>query len=170
MGGPQTACPPLSDAHTLPAPPSAMHAMPAVAMHPSGEAFVGQSMDNSLQVYWAGDRVRRGWGGRGGEEEGGRQLRGPVSLTSRVTGLPAPPLQVGLNRKKKFTGHITAGFACRPAFSPNGQVLAMGGAGRHSRPTARYLQWGGQAGILAQLPGLQSYLQWGQELSDPVPL
>ena len=39
-------------------PRAAMHAMPAVALHPSGEAFVGQSMDNSLQVYFAGDRVR----------------------------------------------------------------------------------------------------------------
>jgi pre-mRNA-processing factor 17 len=33
---------------------------------------------------------------------------------------------VGINRKKRFTGHITAGYACQLAFSPNGQYLASG--------------------------------------------
>jgi pre-mRNA-processing factor 17 len=66
-----------------------MHAVPTVTMHPSGECFAGQSMDNSVVVYSAGDRV-------------------------------------SLNRKKHFTGHVTAGYACQLAFSPDGRHLASG--------------------------------------------
>lgn len=31
-----------------------------------------------------------------------------------------------LNRKKRFTGHLVAGFACQTAFSPDGQFLTSG--------------------------------------------
>lgn len=36
-----------------------------------------------------------------------------------------------LNRKKRFTGHTNAGYACQLSFAPNGQYLASGdGAGK----------------------------------------
>jgi pre-mRNA-processing factor 17 len=39
--------------------------------------------------------------------------------------------KVVMNRKKKFTGHINAGYACQLSFSPNGKYLASGdGQGR----------------------------------------
>jgi pre-mRNA-processing factor 17 len=66
-----------------------LHAIPAVALHPSGAFFVGQSMDNTLVVYACGDKV------------------------GRVV-------------KKTFKGHVTAGFACQPAISPDGHFLASG--------------------------------------------
>jgi pre-mRNA-processing factor 17 len=34
--------------------------------------------------------------------------------------------RVALNRKKRFTGHVTAGFACQIDFAPNGQFIASG--------------------------------------------
>jgi pre-mRNA-processing factor 17 len=68
-----------------------MAAIPAVAVHPGGESFVGQSMDNQLVTYWA--TAERG---------------------------------VSQNRKKTFRGHVVAGFACQPAFSPNGAILSSG--------------------------------------------
>ena len=37
-----------------------------------------------------------------------------------------PDRGVSQNRKKTFKGHIVAGFACQPAFSPNGGLLASG--------------------------------------------
>jgi len=67
----------------------AMHAIPTVTMHPSGECFAGQSMDNNIVVYSAGDRV-------------------------------------SLNRKKHFAGHVTAGYACQIAFSPDGRHITSG--------------------------------------------
>jgi len=66
-----------------------MHVINAVSLHPSGQFFVGQSMDNSLQVYACGDKIGR------------------VS-------------------KKIFKGHITAGYACQPSFSPDGHFLSSG--------------------------------------------
>lgn len=66
-----------------------MHAIATAAIHPSGEAWAGQSMDNNVVVYWAGERC-------------------------------------GLNRKKRFTGHVVAGFACQVNFSPSGQYLVSG--------------------------------------------
>ncbi|KAJ2378239.1 hypothetical protein IW150_000926 [Coemansia sp. RSA 2607] len=32
------------------------------------------------------------------------------------------------NRRKEFTGHLSAGFACHPSFSPNGRILTSGDA------------------------------------------
>ncbi len=49
-----------------------MHAIPAVAMHPDGENFVGQSMDNTLVVYHA-ERVS---GSVSGVYVGARELTG----------------------------------------------------------------------------------------------
>jgi pre-mRNA-processing factor 17 len=66
-----------------------MHAVPAVAMHPSNTCFVAQSMDNTLLGYTCGEKV------------------------SRLT-------------KKTFTGHVNAGFACVPSFSPDGRFLVSG--------------------------------------------
>jgi pre-mRNA-processing factor 17 len=31
-----------------------------------------------------------------------------------------------MNRKKKFKGHVSAGYACQLTFSPDGQFLASG--------------------------------------------
>ena len=31
-----------------------------------------------------------------------------------------------LNRKKRFVGHMVAGYACQPCFSPDSQFLASG--------------------------------------------
>jgi pre-mRNA-processing factor 17 len=66
-----------------------MHVINAVSLHPSGQFFVGQSMDNTLQVYACGEKIGR------------------VS-------------------KKVFKGHITAGYACQPSFSPDGHFLSSG--------------------------------------------
>ncbi|KAJ2784029.1 hypothetical protein H4R18_001342 [Coemansia javaensis] len=68
-----------------------MHSVPAVALHPSQKWFVGQSMDNRIVVYSAGERIKP-------------------------------------HRRKEFAGHLTAGFACQPAFSPDGRVLVSGDA------------------------------------------
>jgi hypothetical protein len=34
------------------------HSVPSVTLHPSGEYFVGQSMDNSLVTYQCGEKVK----------------------------------------------------------------------------------------------------------------
>lgn len=36
-----------------------MHSIPALTLHPSGAAIAGQSMDNKIVVYSAGDKVRQ---------------------------------------------------------------------------------------------------------------
>ncbi|KAJ2476511.1 hypothetical protein EV174_004906 [Coemansia sp. RSA 2320] len=66
-----------------------MHSVPAVALHPSEKWFVGQSMDNRLVVYSAGERIKP-------------------------------------HKRKEFSGHLTAGFACQPSFSPDGRFLTSG--------------------------------------------
>lgn len=68
-----------------------MQSLPAVAMHPKGKFFVGQSLDNKIVVY----DVKNGF--------------------KNV-------------RKKKFVGHLNAGFACGIDFSPDGQFLCSGDA------------------------------------------
>jgi pre-mRNA-processing factor 17 len=67
-----------------------MQAIPSVTPHPSGEFIACQSMDNSIQVYFAGERG------------------------------------VSLNRKKRFAGHVTAGYACQIGISPDGHHIASG--------------------------------------------
>lgn len=69
-----------------------MHSMPSMAMHPSLQFIVAQSLDNTICVLQAGNRF-------------------------------------ALQRKKKFSGHQVAGYACEPAVSPDGQYL-MSGDGR----------------------------------------
>lgn len=66
-----------------------MHSIPALAVHPNGKWFVGQSLDNQIVCYSTSDRFR-------------------------------------LNRKKTFSGHITAGYACQLGFSPDGHFLYSG--------------------------------------------
>ncbi|KAJ2743633.1 hypothetical protein GGI20_003605 [Coemansia sp. BCRC 34301] len=66
-----------------------MHSVPAVALHPSQKWFVGQSMDNRIVVYSAGERIKP-------------------------------------HKRKEFSGHLTAGFACQPSFSPDGKLLTSG--------------------------------------------
>ena len=68
-----------------------LHSVPSVAMHPSGQYFVGNAQDNQALVFACGDRVK-------------------------------------LNRRKRFHGHSTAGFACGLTFSPDGQYLCSGDA------------------------------------------
>ncbi|KAJ2359291.1 hypothetical protein IWW50_000013 [Coemansia erecta] len=69
----------------------AMHSVPAVALHPNEKWLAGQSMDNRIVVYSAGERIKP-------------------------------------HRRKQFSGHLTAGFACQPAFAPDGRLLASGDA------------------------------------------
>ncbi|KAJ1896183.1 hypothetical protein LPJ66_004146 [Kickxella alabastrina] len=66
-----------------------MHSVPAVALHPNQKWLVGQSMDNRVVVYSAGDRIKP-------------------------------------HKRKEFSGHLTAGFACQPSFSPDGKFLTSG--------------------------------------------
>ena len=66
-----------------------MHSMPCLAMHPSYNFFVGQSLDNHICVFQAGNRFT-------------------------------------IQKKKKFSGHQVAGYACEPGFSPDGQFLMSG--------------------------------------------
>mmetsp|Transcript_20330 Transcript_20330/g.38024 ORF Transcript_20330/g.38024 Transcript_20330/m.38024 type:complete len:611 (+) Transcript_20330:2-1834(+) len=66
-----------------------MHSMPCLVMHPSHQYFVGQSLDNTICVFQAGNRF-------------------------------------ALQKKKKFSGHQVAGYACEPGFSPDGQYLVSG--------------------------------------------
>lgn len=66
-----------------------MHSIPALAVHPNGKWFVGQSLDNQIVCYSTSDRFR-------------------------------------MNRKKTFTGHTTAGYACQLGFSPDGHFLYSG--------------------------------------------
>jgi len=68
-----------------------MHSMPAIAVHPDGNWFVGQSLDNQILVYSTRDRFR-------------------------------------LNKKKRFIGHLTAGYACQIDFSPDGHWIMSGDA------------------------------------------
>lgn len=64
--------------------------MPYVALHPCGDFFAGQSLDNTIYIY---------------------QLRGGKFRELK---------------KKKFTGHLTAGYACQLGFSPDGHWLYTG--------------------------------------------
>ena len=66
-----------------------MHSMPVITKHPSDRFWAGQSLDNQIVVYQAGDRFAQ-------------------------------------QRKKKFSGHSIAGYACDIAFSPNGKYIASG--------------------------------------------
>ncbi|KAJ2555414.1 hypothetical protein IWW35_000710 [Coemansia sp. RSA 1878] len=69
----------------------AMHSVPAVALHPNQKWLAGQSMDNRIVVYSAGERIKP-------------------------------------HRRKEFKGHLTAGFACQPAFATDGSMVASGDA------------------------------------------
>jgi len=66
-----------------------MHSIPVVTLHPSGNFFAGQSLDNQIVVYQGKDRF-------------------------------------GLQKKKKFSGHLVSGYACDIAFSPDGQFICSG--------------------------------------------
>jgi pre-mRNA-processing factor 17 len=66
-----------------------MHAMPCLAMHPSHQFFVSQSLDNTICVFQAGNRF-------------------------------------AMQKKKKFSGHQVAGYACEMAVSTDGQFLLSG--------------------------------------------
>ena len=71
-----------------------MHSMPALAMHPSQQYLVGQSLDNQIVCFQVGNKFK-------------------------------------LSKKKKFSGHQVAGYACEPSFSPDGRFLMSGdGKGR----------------------------------------
>jgi len=66
-----------------------MHSMPSITVHPNGNWFAGQSLDNQILVYSTRDRFK-------------------------------------LNKKKRFLGHLVAGFACQVNFSPDGRFVMSG--------------------------------------------
>jgi pre-mRNA-processing factor 17 len=66
-----------------------MHSMPSLAMHPSQQYLVGQSLDNNIVCFQVGQKFK-------------------------------------LSKKKKFSGHQVAGYACEPSFSPDGRFLMSG--------------------------------------------
>ncbi|KAK3283548.1 hypothetical protein CYMTET_8758 [Cymbomonas tetramitiformis] len=66
-----------------------MHSMPSIAMHPNGNWFVAQSLDNQIVTYSTKERFR-------------------------------------INRKKRFAGHLNAGYACQVNFSPDGRFVISG--------------------------------------------
>ena len=66
-----------------------MHSIPSVVLHPNGNHFLGQSLDNKIVVYDCKNGFK-------------------------------------LNKKKKFVGHVNAGYACGLDFSPDGQFVCSG--------------------------------------------
>ncbi len=66
-----------------------MHAVPAVASHPSGKYVACQNLNNTITVYECADGTMR-------------------------------------SKSKTFRGHITAGYACDVAISPDGQFVVSG--------------------------------------------
>mmetsp|Transcript_4121 Transcript_4121/g.9888 ORF Transcript_4121/g.9888 Transcript_4121/m.9888 type:complete len:323 (-) Transcript_4121:168-1136(-) len=66
-----------------------MHSMPAAALAPDGAHIALQCMDNTIQVYQAGDNVKP-------------------------------------HGRKSFRGHMSAGYACEVAFSPDGHYIISG--------------------------------------------
>ncbi len=66
-----------------------MHSIPSVSVHPTEPYWVGQSMDNKIVVYTAGEKVK------------------PI-------------------KKRVYSGHSNAGFACQIGFSPNGKFMMSG--------------------------------------------
>ncbi|GBG86853.1 hypothetical protein CBR_g42136 [Chara braunii] len=68
-----------------------MHSMPSICVHPNGNWFAAQSLDNQILVYSTRERFR-------------------------------------LNKKKRFAGHLCAGYACQVNFSPDGRFLMSGDA------------------------------------------
>ena len=66
-----------------------MHSIPSVVIHPNGNHFLGQSLDNKIVVYDCKNGFK-------------------------------------LNKKKKFVGHVNAGYACGLDFSPDGQFVCSG--------------------------------------------
>lgn len=74
----------------------AMHAIPVLAPHPAGDAFLGQCMDNSLMAFYAGEKVRGDrLPRRGGAGTTGLNRTSPptthVPLSLRIAPLPSPP-------------------------------------------------------------------------------
>ncbi len=63
---------------------SHMHSMPSLAMHPTDNYFVAQSLDNQVLVYSSKERYKH-------------------------------------HKKKRFSGHMVAGYACQVNFSPDGR-------------------------------------------------
>jgi len=66
-----------------------MHSMPSITVHPNGNWFAAQSLDNQILVYSTRDRFK-------------------------------------LNKKKRFLGHLVAGYACQVSFSPDGRFVMSG--------------------------------------------
>eukprot|EP01119_Soliformovum_irregulare_P008338 TRINITY_DN21461_c0_g1_i1.p1 TRINITY_DN21461_c0_g1~~TRINITY_DN21461_c0_g1_i1.p1 ORF type:complete len:533 (+),score=137.63 TRINITY_DN21461_c0_g1_i1:33-1631(+) len=66
-----------------------MHSMPQMAVHPDGQYFAAQSMDNQIVVYSTQNKFK-------------------------------------IAKKKRFTGHMVAGYACGIDFSPDGHWLVSG--------------------------------------------
>ncbi len=75
-----------------------MHTIPNAALHPNGKYFAGQSMDNKV----------------------------PIFLYSFQIVVYDAKGNFKLNRKKKFTGHLVAGYSCQLDFSVDGKFICSG--------------------------------------------
>ncbi len=88
-----------------------MHSMPAVTVHPNGNWFACQSLDNQILIYSTRDRY--------------------VFFFTRFVRLFTLYHRFKLHKKKRFQGHTVAGYACQMSFSPDGRYLVSGdGSGR----------------------------------------
>ena len=128
-----------------------MHSIPAVAVHPNKQWFVGTSLDNQIVTYAARDRFRQN-----------RKKVFKVCSSGPCTAMrQIPPLHAALgvsvlslwrvcsNRLQMprcltevcvarhgellvvsmwaaVQGHTVAGYACQPAFSPDGRYVLSG--------------------------------------------
>lgn len=82
-----------------------MHAITSVAVHPNGKVFAAQSQDNQILTYTTGGSVK--------EAASDDQPAGECGERFKLY-------------KKRFAGHITAGYACQLGFSPDGQFVMSG--------------------------------------------
>ena len=84
-----------------------MHAINSLALHPNGKVFAAQSQDNQILTYTTGGAIRDVESGSSSTSSSGADDRFRLY-------------------KKRFAGHITAGYGCQVSFSPDGQYVLSG--------------------------------------------
>jgi pre-mRNA-processing factor 17 len=95
---------------------STLCSIPSVTLSPSGRAFAGQSMDNSIVVYQCGDKV---------------SISLYLCLSLLCLSLHwsldfSSSDQVKKMSRKIFRGHTNVGYACQVGFSPNSKFIMSG--------------------------------------------